>query len=135
MGGRFAAEELQQLLPGPLLAQLEPSATAKTTGKLTLLASGALAGSHKVALIPVGLSGTNSELQAVLQQLRDLLPHTEVQCSADLLAAKDCDHQMLITSPGAATRSELASLREQLDLQARPVTGWLLVERAEADAG
>jgi polysaccharide biosynthesis transport protein len=58
-----------------------------------------------------------------------------VQCSADLLAAKDCDHQMLITSPGAATRSELASLREQLDLQARPVTGWLLVERAEADAG
>ena len=71
----------------------------------------------------------------MLQQLRDLLPHTEVQCSADLLAAKDCDHQMLITSPGAATRSELASLREQLDLQARPVTGWLLVERAEADAG
>ena len=134
-GRVFSAEELQQLLPGPLLAQLEPSATAKTTGKLTLLASGALAGSHKVALIPVGLSGTNSELQAVLQQLRDLLPHTEVQCSADLLAAKDCDHQMLITSPGAATRSELASLREQLDLQARPVTGWLLVERAEADAG
>ena len=134
-GRVFSAEELQQLLPGPLLAQLEPSATAKTTGKLTLLASGALAGSHRVALIPVGLSGTNSELRAVLQQLRDLLPHTEVQCSADLLAAKDCDHQMLITSPGAATRSELASLREQLDLQARPVTGWLLVERAEADAG
>ena len=134
-GRVFSAEELQQLLPGPLLAQLEPSATAKTTGKLTLLASGALAGSHRVALIPVGLSGTSSELRAVLQQLRDLLPHTEVQCSADLLAAKDCDHQMLITSPGAATRSELASLREQLDLQARPVTGWLLVERAEADAG
>jgi succinoglycan biosynthesis transport protein ExoP len=134
-GRVFASEELQQLLPGPLLAQLHPSATAESAGKLTLLARGALAGSHRVALIPVGLSSSSSEVQGVLQQLRSLLPHTELLCSADLVAAKDCDHQLLITSPGAATRSELASLREQLDLQARPVTGWLLVERAETDAG
>jgi hypothetical protein len=133
-GRVFAGEELQQLLPGPLLAQLHPSATAESTGKLTLLARGALAGSHRVALIPVGLSESSSQVQAVLQQLRALLPHTELLCSADLVAAKDCDHQLLITSPGAATRSELASLREQLELQARPVTGWLLVKRAEADA-
>jgi succinoglycan biosynthesis transport protein ExoP len=133
-GRVFAGEELQQLLPGPLLAQLHPAATGDSTGKLTLLARGALAGSQRVALIPVGLSSSSSEMQAVLQQLRALLPHTELLCSADLVAAKDCDHQLLITSPGAATRSELASLREQLDLQARPVTGWLLLERAEANA-
>ena len=133
-GRVFAGDELQQLLPGPLLAQLHPSATTESTGKLTLLARGALAGSHRVALIPIGVSGASSEVQAVLQQLRSLLPHTELLCSADLVAAKDCDHQLLITSPGTATRRELASLREQLELQARPVTGWLLVERAEADA-
>jgi succinoglycan biosynthesis transport protein ExoP len=133
-GRVFAGDELQQLLPGSLLAQLHPSATTESTGKLTLLARGALAGSHRVALIPVGLSESSSQVQAVLRQLRSLLPHTELLCSADLVAAKDCDHQLLITSPGAATRSELASLREQLELQARPVTGWLLVERAEGDA-
>ncbi|QVV68757.1 Wzz/FepE/Etk N-terminal domain-containing protein [Synechococcus sp. LA31] len=133
-GRVFAGDELQHLLPGPLLAQLHPSATTESTGKLTLLARGALAGSHRVALIPIGLSSSSSEVQAVLQQLRSLLPHTELLCSDDLVAAKDCDHQLLITSPGAATRNELASLREQLDLQARPVTGWLLVERAEANA-
>jgi succinoglycan biosynthesis transport protein ExoP len=131
-GRVFAGDELQQLLPGPLLAQLPPSATSESTGKLTLLARGALAGSHRVALIPVGVSGASSQVQAVLQQLRNLLPHTELLCSADLVAAKDCDHQLLITSPGAATRSELSELRQQLELQARPVTGWLLLDQSDA---
>ena len=131
-GRVFAGEELQQLLPGPLLAQLHPSATEESTGKLTLLARGALAGSHSVALIPVGLSDSSSEVQTVLQQLRGLLPHTELLCSADLVTAKDCDHQLLITSPGAATRRDLAELRQQLELQARPVTGWLLLDQSDA---
>jgi len=120
----FSTDELQQLLPGPLLAQLDPQALS---GELSLLARGALAGSHRVALVPVGLAPKAPAVQRLLSQLQQQLPHTELHCSADLVGAADCDHQLLITSLGSATRSQLASLRQQLNLQGRPITGWLLL--------
>jgi succinoglycan biosynthesis transport protein ExoP len=123
-GRVFSEDELQQLLPGPLLAQLDPQALG---GELSLLARGALAGSHRVALVPVGLAPKAPALQRLLSQLQQQLPHTELHCSADLVGAADCDHQLLITSLGSATRSQLASLRQQLNLQGRPITGWLLL--------
>jgi len=130
-GRVFSAEELQQLLPGPLLAELNPQALG---GELSLLARGALAGSHRVALVPVGLSPKAQPMQQLLIQLRQELPHTELHCSADLVGAADCDHQMLITSLGSATRIQLASLRQQLNLQGRPITGWLLLSHSPSDA-
>jgi succinoglycan biosynthesis transport protein ExoP len=133
-GRVFADEELQQLLPAPLLAQLNPADSDGVNGSLTLLARGALAGSHHVALIPVGLSATSAAVEGVLSALKAQLPHTTISCSLDLVAAKDADHQLLITSRGSATRQELSSLRQQLELQARPVTGWLLLESSEGDA-
>ncbi|MBM5820517.1 MAG: hypothetical protein FJ070_10620 [Cyanobacteria bacterium K_DeepCast_150m_m2_101] len=123
-GRVFSEDELQQLLPGPLLAQLDPQALS---GELSLLARGALAGSHRVAVVPVGLAPKAPAVQRVLSQLQQQLPHTELHCSADLVGAADCDHQLLITSLGSATRSQLASLRQQLNLQGRPITGWLLL--------
>jgi hypothetical protein len=60
------------------------------------------------------------------------MPHTELQCSADLVAAAGCDHQLLITSAGAATRRQLAQLRLQLKLLGRPITGWLLLDATGA---
>ena len=123
-GRVFSEDELQRLLPGPLLAQLDPQALS---AELSLLARGALAGSHRVALVPVGLAPKAPAVQRLLSQLQQQLPHTELHCSADLVAAADCDHQLLITSLGAATRSQLASLRQQLNLQGRPITGWLLL--------
>jgi len=123
-GRVFSEEELQQLLPGPLLAQLNSQALG---GELSLLARGALAGSHRVALVPVGLASKAPAVQRLLSQLQQQLPHTELHCSADLVGAADCDHQLLITSLGSATRSQLAGLRQQLNLQGRPITGWLLL--------
>jgi len=123
-GRVFSEDELQQLLPGPLLAQLDPQALG---GELSLLARGALAGSHRVALVPVGLPPKAPAVQRLLSQLHQQLPHTELHCSADLVGAADCDHQLLITSLGSATRSQLTSLRQQLNLQGRPITGWLLL--------
>ena len=131
-GRVFADDELQQRLPGPLLAQLNPADANGMNGSLTLLSRGALAGSHHVALIPVGLSETSAEVQNLLNALKAQLPHTTISCSLDLVAAKDADHQLLITSRGSATRQELSSLRQQLELQARPVTGWLLLEGSDA---
>jgi len=123
-GRVFSTDELQQLLPGPLLAQLDPQALG---GELSLLARGALAGSHRVALVPVGLAPKAPALERLLSQLQQQLPHTELHSSADLVGAADCDHQLLITSLGSATRSQLTSLRQQLNLQGRPITGWLLL--------
>jgi len=131
-GRVFSEDELQQLLPGPLLAQLDPQAPS---GELSLLARGALAGSHRVALVPVGLAPKAPAVQRLLSQLQHQLPHTELHCSADLVGAAGCDHQLLITSLGSATRSQLASLRQQLNLQGRPITGWLLLaHQPPADA-
>jgi len=123
-GRVFSVDELQQLLPGPLLAQLDPQALG---GELSLLARGALAGSHRVALVPVGLAPKALALQHLLSHLQQQLPHTELHFSADLVGAADCDHQLLITSLGSGTRSQLTSLRQQLNLQGRPITGWLLL--------
>ena len=131
-GRVFADDELQQLLPGPLLAHLNLSDAEAMGGSLTLLSRGALAGSHHVALIPVGLSEGSAGVKTVLSALKTQLPHTTISCSLDLVAAKDADHQLLITSRGAATRSQLSSLRQQLELQARPLTGWLLLEADDA---
>jgi uncharacterized protein involved in exopolysaccharide biosynthesis len=131
-GRVFAEDELQQLLPGPLLAHLALGDPQALAGQLTLLARGSLAGSHRVALIPVGLSADSPGVQQLLDQLRQTMPHTELLCSADLVAAAGCDHQLLITSPGAPTRSQLAQLRQQLDLQGRPITGWLLLDATGA---
>jgi hypothetical protein len=56
------------------------------------------------------------------------MPRTELHCDHDLVEAANCDHQLLITSLGAPTRSQLASLSQQLQLQGRPITGWLLLD-------
>lgn len=128
----FAEEELQQLLPGPLLAHLAAGDPQALAGQLTLLARGSLAGSHRVALIPVGLAADSPAVQELLDQLRQTMPHTELLCSSDLVAASSCDHQLLITSPGAPTRPQLARLRQQLELQGRPITGWLLLDATGA---
>jgi capsular polysaccharide biosynthesis protein len=131
-GRVFSEDELQKKLPGPLLAHLNPSDAAGLDGKLSLLAGGPLAGSHHVALIPVGLAPKAPGVQLLLQRLQQRLPHTDLHCSADLVHAAECDHQLLITSLGAATRNELSNLRQQLQLQGRPITGWLLLDERGA---
>jgi hypothetical protein len=66
-------------------------------------------------------------LQQLLSDLRQLMPRTELHCDHDLVRAGNCDHQLLITSLGAPTRRQLASLSQQLQLQGRPISGWLLL--------
>jgi succinoglycan biosynthesis transport protein ExoP len=127
-GRVFSQDELQQLLPGPLLAHLNPADAATLDGQLTLLARGPLAGSQRVGLIPVGLPSQGPQLQQLLSALRLRMPRTELHCDHDLVEAATCDHQLLITSLGAPTRSKLASLSQQLQLQGRPITGWLLLD-------
>jgi succinoglycan biosynthesis transport protein ExoP len=129
-GQVFSQDELQQFLPGPLLAHLNPADATAFDGQLTLLAGGPLAGSQRVGLIPVGLPSQGPQMQRMLTALRQRMPQTELHGDHDLVEAAHCDHQLLITSLGAPTRAQLASLRQQLQLQGRPITGWLLLDNS-----
>jgi succinoglycan biosynthesis transport protein ExoP len=126
-GRVFSQDELRKLLPGPLLAHLNPADASTLDDQLTLLARGPLAGSKRVGLISVGLPSQEPQVQHLLNALRQRMPHTELLCDQDLVKAANCDHQLLITRIGIPTRSQLASLNQQLQLQGRPITGWLLL--------
>jgi hypothetical protein len=126
-GRVFADNELQSLIPGPLLARLDGSSAATLQADLALLSQGVLAGSQQLALIPVGLPPQEPRLQQLQAILSQQLPAAQLHCGTDLLAAGRCDHQLVVTAPGAATRLQLAQLRQHFELQGRPLTGWLLL--------
>lgn len=126
-GRVFSVEELAAALPGDLLAEL-PSADAAASGVswLQLLADGPLAvqAGGSVGLVPVGLDPHS------LEPLRKALEEAcqrPVFCSADLVASRSCSTQLLVASPGAATREQISSLCQQLRLQGAEVAGWVLL--------
>jgi len=136
-GKVFAIDELKATLPYPLLAELHQGVSQSNQQTLQLLAQGALEAPHSVALIPMGLSAAAAQPIATSLQsaLREDNHSAEVLCSSDLLATRHCGIQILLTAPGAATRSELAALVQQLQLQGTRVAGWLLLQPSPQQAG
>jgi len=127
----FAADELRQQLPYPLLASLEDGQPISWGTSLQLLAQGPLAGAVQVALVP---AGAQPQASAVAQQLQAALqaadPAAQVLLTSDLSVAGRCSAQLLLAAPGAASRAELARLQQDLQLQGRPVAGLLLMRDA-----
>ena len=125
----FASDELHTLLPYPLLAQLQSA----DDPSLALLAQATLAGAPQVALIPAGsipyAAAIATTLQSALQR-QDPAAQVLLVSGSDLGTASRCQAQLLLTAPGAATRSELRKLRQDLQLQGRPVAGLLLLQPA-----
>ena len=131
-GRVFATDELQAALPGPLLARLDPAAPESWAATMALLASGPLAGSSTVALIPVASQGEPELAEALQLALQQAAPGAQVLCTSDLVAAGTCQAQLLVARPGAITRQQLDALRQQLQLQGRPSLGWLLLQSTDA---
>ena len=131
-GRVFATDELQAALPGPLLALLDPAAPESWAATMALLASGPLAGSSTVALIPVAGQGEPELAEALQLALQQAAPGAQVLCTSDLVAAGTCQAQLLVARPGAITRQQLDALRQQLQLQGRPSLGWLLLQSTDA---
>jgi len=131
-GRVFATDELQAGLPGPLLARLDPAAPESWAATMALLASGPLAGSSTVALIPVAGQGEPELAEALQLVLQQATPGAQVLCTSDLVAAGTCQAQLLVARPGAITRPQLDALRQQLQLQGRPSLGWLLLQSTDA---
>jgi polysaccharide biosynthesis transport protein len=131
-GRVFATDELQAALPGPLLARLDHAAPESWAVTMALLASGPLAGSSTVAMIPVAGQGEPELAEALQLALQQATPGAQVLCTSDLVAAGTCQAQLLVARPGAITRQQLDALRQQLQLQGRPTLGWLLLQSTDA---
>jgi len=131
-GRVFATDELQSALPGPMLARLDPAAPESWAATMALLASGPLAESSTVAMIPVDGQGEPELAEALQRALQQATPGAQVLCTSDLVAAGTCQAQLLVARPGAITRQQLYALRQQLQLQGRPSLGWLLLQSTDA---
>ena len=84
-------------------------------------------GNSAIALIPIG-NIPNEQLQAFSAELRRALGGRELLVSTDLRQTSRCATQLLLTSQGAATRTQLSQLRQKLALQGTPLAGWVLLD-------
>ena len=127
----FSLKELQANFPCPLLQHLQTLNRSSWRDVADLLASGPLyiktPAQHSIALVPVG-DLPNDQLEAFASQLRRSLGNHELLVSNDLSETKRCATQILITSPGVATRTQLNQLRQTLALQGTPTAGWLFLD-------
>ena len=122
--------ELKRLLPCPLIKQLSAMAGSTWTDAADLLAAGPLAkspGNSAIALIPIG-NISKDQLDDFNSELRRALQGRELVVSTDLRRTSRCATQLLITSPGAATRTQFSQLRQKLALQGTPLAGWVLLD-------
>jgi len=132
----FSTSELKNQLPCPLLKHLPAKAQETWPDAVDLLASGPLAeaaGRSAVALIPLG-SIPNDQLQAFSAELRRALNGRELLVSTDLLKTSKCATQLLLTSQGVVTRTQLSEFNQKLALQGAPLAGWVLLD-PELDLG
>ncbi|MFS6826485.1 hypothetical protein [Cyanobium sp. ATX-6F1] len=141
-GRVFSRDELLQQLPYPLLAELDAHSSSGWDSSLSLLAEGPLHGSRTLALVPIGDGPVQESskdlalaLQRVLQQLNPEGPSTVVTSNADLVSARHADRQLLITATGAIGREQLTKLRQQLELQGKPVAGLILLTPSRSADG
>jgi succinoglycan biosynthesis transport protein ExoP len=130
----FHTDELLELLPYPLLGQLNSSHAERWSGLLELLAHGPLQGCPQVALIPAGPLGEGaSHLAKALQvTLLQSDPAAQVLLGNDLLQAGRCQAQLLVAALGLAHKDELSQLQQDLLLQGRPVAGLVLLSTPQA---
>ena len=126
----YSEDELKNLMPCPLIKHLPAINGSAWTDTADLLASGPLAqspGNGAIALIPIGKI-PDEQLQAFSAELRRALGGRELLISMDLRQTSRCATQLLLTSPGAATRTQLSQLRQKLALQGTPLAGWVLLD-------
>ena len=126
----FSEDELKSLLPCPLVKHIPAMGGTEWTDAADLLAAGLLAkapGNSAIAVIPIG-NIPNEQLQAFSAELNRAMEGRELLVSPDLRQTSRCATQLLVTSQGVATRTQLSQLRQKLALQGTPLAGWVLLD-------
>ena len=86
-----------------------------------------------IALIPLGKLPSD-QLQAYRAELSRAVNGRELINSTDLCKTSLCSKQLIVTSPGVVTRTQLSDFRQKLALQGAPLAGWILLD-PELDLG
>ena len=126
----YNKDELKALLPYPLIVDLPYKSTKDFNDTADLLASSPLldvSDNSTIALIPFGNISTNQVLQ-FSSELRRALNGRELIVSTDLCETGRCEKQLLLTSLGAVTRSQISQLCQKLIVQGKPLAGWMLID-------
>ena len=126
----YSEEELKSLLPCPLIKRLPAVGGSTWIDAADLLAAGPLAKgpeNSSIALIPIGKI-PNDQIQALSAELSRALEGRTLLVSTDLRQTRRCATQLLLTSQGVATRTQLSQLRQKLALQGTPLAGWVLLD-------
>ena len=126
----YSEDELRSLLPCPLIKHLSSFGGSAWSDTADLLAANLLAGAagnNAIALIPVG-NVPNEQVQAFSAELSRAIQGRELVVSTDLRQTSRCATQLLVTSQGVATRTQLSELRQKLALQGSPLAGWVLLD-------
>ena len=126
----YSEDELNILLPCPLIQHIPAEGGSVWTDAADLLAAGPLSqfpGNSAIALIPIG-NIPKEQLHAFSKELSRALEGRELLVSTDLRQTSRCATQLLLTSQGAATRIQLSQLRQKLALQGTPLAGWVLLD-------
>ena len=126
----YSEDELKSLLPCPLIKHLPSMDETTWKDAADLLAGGPLAEAPKdsaIALVPIG-NIPKDQLQAFSAELSRALQGKELLLSTNLRQTSQCATQLLVTSPGVATRMQISQLREELALQGTPLAGWILFD-------
>ena len=131
-GRVFTPEELSEYLGTKLLATLRLEKPEQLRTNLSLISQGVLADCKNLGLIPVGLSSNDPGLNSIRDVLQQFLPAASIEVITSLSEATGCSHQLLVTSLGAPTRSQLQDLQQQLQLQTQSPCGWLLLDHNNA---
>ena len=126
----YSEDELKSLLPCPLIKHLPAMGGDEWADAADLLAEGPLAKaseSNAIALIPIG-DIPNEQLQAFSAEISRAIQNHELLVSTDLRQTRRCATQLLVTSKGVVTRTQLSQLRQKLALQGTPLAGWVLLD-------
>ena len=126
----FNEEELISLLPCPLLKHLPSTAVDTWSDAADLLVSGPISEAPTdggIALIPLGKI-PSEQLKYLSDELKRALKGRELLISTDLRKTGSCATQILVTTPGAITRTQLNEFCQKLALQRAPLSGWVLIE-------
>ena len=126
----FSVNELQSLIPCPLLQHLPAHKPETWSDAVELLASSLIANaSHNspIALIPIG-GVSEEQLHRFSTELQRAMTGYELFINPKLHEAIKCSNQLLVTAPGIATRTELSQASQNFALQGVPLIGWVLLD-------
>lgn len=127
----FSLDELKGLLPYPVLSHISAKDLNTWRVSLPLLVEGPLAAAVQVALIPTGVFSQNQKIADLLQDaLQRSDPAAQVILTSDLTVARTSNLQVLLVAPGWSKREDLKRLRQNLQLQGKPVAGLLIIDHA-----